>query len=65
MKAKNISATVVDMKGELYVSLTFYLSGSLPKEDPPHDFRVREVARKKKQKAMLRFIESLEIPEET
>jgi hypothetical protein len=64
MKARNVSVTVVDVGGELYVSTTFHVPGSLQREDPPNDFRVRESARKKKQKAIQRFLESLEIPDD-
>ena len=61
MKAKGVSVSVVDVGGELLVNATLRLPGSLPKEDPPNDFRVREGARKRKQKAIQRFIESLDI----
>lgn len=64
MKVKNVSASVVDSNGELYVNVTFHIPGSLQKEDPPNDFRVREGARKKKQKAIQHWLETLEVPDD-
>jgi hypothetical protein len=64
MKVRNVSIAVVDYGGELYVSAVFHIPGSLQREDPPNNFRVRESARKKKQKAIQRWLESLEVPDD-
>jgi hypothetical protein len=64
MKARGVSVSVVDYGGELYVNAVFHIPGSLQRDDPPNERRVRESARKKKQKAIQRFLESLEIPDD-
>lgn len=55
MKAHNVSVSVVDMGGELYVNATFRLPGSLPSE-----LSIREAARKAKQKAIKIALEDTE-----
>jgi hypothetical protein len=79
MKAREVSVSVVDFGGSLYVNITLKLPGhSLEMEDalPPEtrnsgkdtshrmpDKRVKESSRKRKSKDLQRIIEGIEFPE--
>jgi hypothetical protein len=60
MKPKDVSTSVVDHDGQLYVNITFRLPGSLPREEAPNQFRVKESARKHKQKAITHIVQEIE-----
>lgn len=64
MKVRNVHVSVVDSGGDLYINITLRIPGSLPKEDPPNSFRVRESARKKRQKDLQQTLEAMEFNDE-
>jgi hypothetical protein len=64
VKPRNVHVSVVDSGADLYVNITLRIPGSLPKEDPPNSFRVKEGARKKKQKAVQQTLEAVEFNDE-
>ena len=71
MKAKNVSVTVSDFSGELYVMITLKLrnqylelEASDPSRDAKKGLRVSEANRKKKQKEIQKFLEMIDFPED-
>jgi hypothetical protein len=74
MKAKEVSVSVADFGGSLYVNITMKLAGhSLETEDALPDShntshgipgkRVKENSRKRKAKELQRLIEGIDFPE--
>lgn len=57
MKANNVSVSVFEAGGKLYVQATFTLPGSLEKDT---DSNIAEGSRKRKQKEIQRLLEEVE-----
>ena len=60
MKPSNVSVSVVDMAGELYINATFLLPGALHRELNPKE-QVSEKHRKQVQKAIRQALLAMEI----
>lgn len=74
MKARDVSVSVSDFGGELFIIATMRVTGSLekeaacpePKNPPPNaGTRVRESSRKAKAKELRKFLEGVEFPDGT
>lgn len=73
MKPRNVGVSVVQMGDDQYVNVIFYLRGAKPLEKEnmptakggldPDNFRVKETARKRRQKQLQRVIEEMEFPD--
>ncbi len=63
MKPRDVSVSVVDHGGELFVMATFRLPGSLKRNNQPNgQFPIREDDRKAKQKAIAGVLKDVEFP---
>jgi hypothetical protein len=61
MKPREVSVSVVESEGHLYVNATFEIDGKLDKEMAGECERVIEGARKRMQKAIKKTLENVEV----